>query len=136
MNYISLFQPNFLSDEDLYKEDDDEEEEDDDYIPESKPTRKISLLKKGSGKTKTLREIKVEKAEMRKKEQKQAKQQLINEDDMSDPLQSASFKRFSKLLDIIFEHEDEMVPESFKLGRFLAHIVILNQIKSKRNRLQ
>ena len=37
---------------------------------------------------------------------------------MSDPLQSASFKRFSKLLDIIFEHEDEMVPENFKLSKF------------------
>ena len=61
--------------------------------------------------------IPVERAEKLKKEAKQAKQQLINEDDMSDPLQSASFKRFSKLLDIIFEHEDEMVPENFKLSK-------------------
>ena len=42
---------------------------------------------------------------------------------MSDPLQSASFKRFSKLLDIIFDHEDEMVPENFKLGKKSAALL-------------
>ena len=60
----------------------------------------------------------VERANRKKKEAEQAKQQLHIEDDLSDPLQSASFKRFSKLIEIIFEHEDEMVPENFKLGKY------------------
>ena len=76
----------------------------------------------------TLKSSPVEKAEQRKKEAKQAKQQLINEDDMSDPLQSASFKRFSKLLDIIFEHEDEMVPENFKLSMYQYNVYIIEYI--------
>eukprot|EP00116_Pleurobrachia_bachei_P007232 sb/3467494/ len=104
------------TDEDLYSPDEEEkdqaEEEDPDF--EVKP-KKISLIKRDDGKTKTLRDIKLERANRKKKEAEQAKQQLHIEDDLSDPLQSASFKRFSKLIEIIFEHEDEMVPENFKL---------------------
>ena len=73
----------------------------------------------------------MERSEKLKKEAKQAKQQLINEDDMSDPLQSASFKRFSKLLDIIFEHEDEMVPENFKLSKFSEEMEIRLSFKQQ-----
>ena len=73
----------------------------------------------------------MERSEKLKKEAKQAKQQLINEDDMSDPLQSASFKRFSKLLDIIFEHEDEMVPENFKLSKFSEEMEIILSFKQQ-----
>ena len=62
--------------------------------------------------------LSVEKAEQRRKDAEKAKVQLTNEDDMTDPLESASYKRFCKLLDIIFDHEDDMVPENFKLGEY------------------
>ena len=43
-------------DEDLYSNEEDEDDEE--YVPKSKRSKKINLLKKENGKTKTLRDIK------------------------------------------------------------------------------